>query len=226
MVKELWLVYKKTAEYKHGSIHAIPAHNITIEKQEREGLRAIYLSLITKLESENSSTFELKNRTVGDWLEEWKRMHKLLFQHILKECGAWRKIEIRFGFPGDEDLYHIPLPQQVPMEMNILAKKIIELLKEDYKTPQEKFSMLAHIHYQFIRIHPFSDGNGRIARAIIDQLSVLFGFPPAMAGYPRHDLKRRENYYKAIRACVEDPSCHQLSLWIGGYIEKQLKLLA
>ena len=226
VVEEIWLAYKKTRDYKKGLIHAVPPHNIIVEKQERLGLRAIYLSLIIKLKSEINSILELKSRTVGIWLEEWKKMHKLLFQHILKECGGWRKNEVRFGIPGDEDLYHIPLPRQVPSEMNILAKTITDLLKKDYQTPQEKFDVLAYIHYQFIRIHPFSDGNGRIARAITDQLSVFFGFPPAMAGYPRHDIKRRENYHKAIKACIEDPSCHQLSLWIGGYIEEQLKLLA
>ena len=40
------------------------------------------------------------------------------------------------------------------------------LIKED------KLNILADIHFRFIMIHPFDDGNGRIARAITDQVSL------------------------------------------------------
>lgn len=95
-----------------------------------------------------------------------------------------------------------------------------------HRSDEEKFTTLAVIHYQFIRIHPFGDGNGRIARAITDQLALFFGWPTAMGGYPRHDDKRREAYHKAIRAAADDNSAKDLAGWISNYIAKQLEMIA
>lgn len=225
VVKELWLAYKKKKEYKD-SPAAIPPHFYLVEEQEKLGLQSIYISFIKNLESSTTFVTSFRNRTVGNWLAEWKQMNKMLFQHVLRECGEWRKNEVRFGSVGDEELYRIPNRYILISEINKLASEIFPLLSKKYKNNDEKFKTLAYVHYQFVRIHPFSDGNGRIARAITDQLAVFLGFPPAMSGYPRHDYKSRENYHKAIRACVDDPDCTQLSQWIGGYIEQQLKRLA
>ncbi|EKD94588.1 MAG: hypothetical protein ACD_26C00030G0001, partial [uncultured bacterium] len=129
--------------------------------------------------------------------------------------------------PGDEDLYRIPIYKVVPSELMKLAYNINNTyLKDISDTDNKKLYVLAKIHYEFIRIHPFSDGNGRIARAITDQMAVYFDFPVAMAGYPRLDDKRRLNYHKAIRSCIEDPECTDLANWIKGYIDERLKTLA
>lgn len=226
VIKTLWLAYKKTSDYKSGSDKAIPAHHLLVEEQEKLGLKSIYKLFIEELSSTKNAGLELKNKNVGSWLSEWKKMHETLFRHILKDCGHIRKEDIRFGSPGDEDLYHIPLHLNVPREMSSFATTINSLIAENHSTNEGKYRVLAQIHYQFIRIHPFADGNGRIARALTDQLAIYFGFPPAIAGYPRHDKEARKHYHKAIKSCIEDRSCNELAYWISGYIEEQLKLIA
>ena len=153
-------------------------------------------------------------------------MHHLLFRHILKKCGDWRQIPVRFGDPAADELYRIPAHIDVPREVNTLAYSMSECLDARSLDRGGRYQALAHIHYQFIRIHPFADGNGRIPRAITDQVAIYFGFPPAMAGYPRNNSKRRKAYHKAIRECTTDPEYELLSLWIGGYIDEQLDKLA
>jgi Fic family protein len=52
---------------------------------------------------------------------------------------------------------------------------------------------LAQFHYDFAVIHPFLDGNGRVARLILDQqASFIFR-------QPLHLQIDREQYYKALR---------------------------
>ncbi len=226
VVPQLWAAYKKTKEYKDGQIKVIPPHHKLVETQEKHELRTIYEKFVNSLDKDKNQKVELEHRNVGDWLNEWKTMHTLLFKHILKDRGGWRKINVRFGSPGDEEIYHIPNHWNVGKEIGFLAKTIQEKLKQKHSSMEDIFRTLAIIHYQFIRIHPFADGNGRIARAITDQLALYFGLPVAMGGYPRHDLKRRFAYHKAIRDCADDPECKELSLWIKSYIDKQLELIA
>lgn len=52
---------------------------------------------------------------------------------------------------------------------------------------------VAHVHYRFEKIHPFSDGNGRIGRLIINCLLWHEGYPMIIISY-----KKRKSYYKAF----------------------------
>jgi Fic family protein len=222
----LWTSYTKTLEYKNGMRKAIPAHHRLVEIQERLGLRSIYQKFIGILSGTKSFKETLRIRHPSQWLLEWKEMHNLLFEHVLIDRGNWRRVDVRFGDSGDEDLYRIPNFQKVPLAVANLAEQVVGLISINSLSIIEKYSILAKIHYEFIRIHPFFDGNGRIARAITDQLSIYFGFPPAMGGYPRHNPKNRKAYHKAIRSCVDDPTCGLLAKWIENYIEKQIQNLA
>lgn len=226
VISQLWSEYIKTAEYKSGATKAIPSHFKIVELREKEGLKIIYSNFVKSLRSKGIIAVQYKERTISEWLIEWKEMHSTLFKYVLKKRGSWRKIDIRFGDPGDEDLHRIPKHQYVPIEMNKFAEELKYLINLDYSSNLEKIKVLAKIHYQFVRIHPFPDGNGRIARAITDQIAVFFGLPVAMVGYPRHEISKRVQYHKAIRACIDDPEYNELATWINSYIELQLDRLA
>lgn len=228
-VRKLWLEYKKTKEYKRGQHEAIPARLNIVEEKERLGLnRVIKKFFVSGLASNVNENQKLKERTVKDWMDEWKAMHEALFHFVYKPSliGDWREKDVRFGNPGDEELYRIPNHNEVPHHIQNLAYLLTQELQHKRNTIEEKCELLAKVHYEFIRIHPFFDGNGRIARALTDQIALYYGLPPAVVGYPRHDLKIRVAYHKAIRACVGDPSCNSLSVWIRRYIEIQLDDLA
>lgn len=226
VIPQLWAAYKKTSEYRRGMTKAIPARHRLVEDQERIGLRSIYQKFVHILASDKPVREVLRGRKPFEWLQEWKNMHDLLFEHVLKERGIWRQLNVRFGEVGDEDLYRIPLHQMISSVVGPFAERVVDYISIDNPTEEEKYRILARVHYEFVRIHPFADGNGRIARAITDQLSLYFGFPPAMGGYPRHDPKNRKAYHKAIRSCVDEPDCAQLSMWIKSYVDRQLQQLA
>lgn len=83
-------------------------------------------------------------------------------------------------------------------------------------------SIIASVHHEFICIHPFFDGNGRIGRAIIDQLCLSFGLPMVMGGYPRNNAEQRSAYHKAIRQASCGDNHELLKKWIKDKILQNL----
>ena len=117
----------------------------------------------------------------------------MLFGHILKKSGDWRDKEIRFGDLGDEELYKIPFPKDVPREISLLASEVTSLLKRSYGNLGDRYATLAYIHYQFIRIHPFNDGNGRIGRVLMNLQIQKLGFPGVIIRN-----KEKSDYYDSF----------------------------
>lgn len=58
-------------------------------------------------------------------------------------------------------------------------------------------AILAEIHVEFILIHPFREGNGRVSRLLLDILAVKAGARPL--DYSLWD-EHKEFYFKAIQA--------------------------
>ena len=54
----------------------------------------------------------------------------------------------------------------------------LEYRLENAATEEEKLESILDTHIQFERIHPFSDGNGRTGRVLINYSLLQEGFPP------------------------------------------------
>lgn len=67
--------------------------------------------------------------------------------------------------------------------------------------PEPRIELIADVHAEFERIHPFIDGNGRAGRLLTNLLLVRLGYPPAII-YKRD----RRRYLNALqRADAGDP---------------------
>ena len=51
----------------------------------------------------------------------------------------------------------------------------------------------AYIHHELVRIHPFWDGNGRVARLLTNFYLMKKGYPPIVI-----QKEDRKNYYKSL----------------------------
>ena len=75
--------------------------------------------------------------------------------------------------------------------------KIVKLMDE-YIQNIEKFELqpvknAAFIHHEFVRIHPFIDGNGRVARLLTNFYLIKNGYPPIVI-----QKEYRKKYYKTL----------------------------
>lgn len=54
----------------------------------------------------------------------------------------------------------------------------LEYRLESAESDEEKLFAILDTHIQFERIHPFSDGNGRTGRMVMNYSLLQHGFPP------------------------------------------------
>lgn len=223
VVDNLWLEFKKTPEYKASRTPLVGIrqdHSIVIRREE-EGLNM----LVSRLENELGNTKilylnKLRQRKPADWVKEWLEYNGILFSRVLRKRGRFRQKNVWFDtLDASEKDYKIPDYRYVPTRVAELATEVRSLIQKDKIDMTEKLRMIAKIHFEFIRIHPFEDGNGRIGRLIVDQMCLAFSLP-AMVGYPRADINQRRAYHAAIKDSCYDPDFSKLTQWIGSKLEK------
>ncbi|MDR1755039.1 MAG: Fic family protein [Eubacterium sp.] len=69
-----------------------------------------------------------------------------------------------------------PDTSKVPALMKTLVKEINAKLKT-VKTFSEKCELAFELHFRFVSIHPFADGNGRTSRLLMNYILALFDLP-------------------------------------------------
>ncbi|HII14975.1 MAG TPA: Fic family protein [Nanoarchaeota archaeon] len=85
--------------------------------------------------------------------------------------------------------------EHIPPKHTEVKKHILNLLKwySANKGKLHPFELAAIVHAKLAWIHPFEDGNGRTARAVMNLILMKKGLP--MFFIP---IEKREEYYKAI----------------------------
>lgn len=89
------------------------------------------------------------------------------------------------------EMFYFASPEETPAKMADLMDWYKE---ESVKEDVNPILLAIEFHYRFIRIHPFDDGNGRLARLLMNFVLMQFGYPPAVV--KTHD---KENYYTALQ---------------------------
>ena len=94
------------------------------------------------------------------------------------------------------EMFDYASPEETPLLMGDL---IIWYNAEDQKASLSPIELAALFHYRYIRIHPFEDGNGRIARLIVNYTLLRHHYP--MVVIPTAD---RKNYLNTLSLCDEN----------------------
>ncbi len=127
--------------------------------------------------------------------EHLKRLHGIMTKYLVEESGVFRRGE-EGVFQGDTCIFMAPPARLVPSLMQQLFDWMN--MQRGHLHP---LILSAVFHYEFVFIHPFSDGNGRMARlwhtAILSQWKPVFAYIPLESQIEAF----QEDYYAAISAC-------------------------
>lgn len=128
-------------------------------------------------------------------IESLKELHGIMTKYVVEESGDFRKGE-EGVFNGDECIFICPPARFVSEQM----KELFQWMKNS-KERVHPLIMSSVFHYEFVFIHPFSDGNGRMARlwhtAILLQWNSIFEYIPIESQIE----KFQNDYYDAIAKC-------------------------
>jgi Fic family protein len=112
-----------------------------------------------------------------------------------KPVGAWKaepnSTVIVSG--NDQIIFEYASPKDVPELMKGWLALFQNTHKEKAQNREEALTAYVWLHVSFVRIHPFWDGNGRMARLIANVPVIRAGFPPIII--PK---ERRQEYIAAL----------------------------
>lgn len=111
-----------------------------------------------------------------------KDIHALLMENILTG-GIYRNVEVRISGAS-----HKP---PAPSSMYQQIKNFYGDLK--YMAKENAIELAAWTHAEFVRIHPFEDGNGRTSRMIMNYQLIASGFLPVSIA-----KENRLEYFEAL----------------------------
>ena len=109
--------------------------------------------------------------------------HKNIFDETKQDiAGKFRDYLVRVG------------PHLAPdwQDVENLMKNFVEFINKNKK--MNPVELAGRAHYQFEKIHPFGDGNGRIGRLLLNFILWHKGYPMFIMEY-----KKRKSYYKALQ---------------------------
>lgn len=131
-------------------------------------------------------------------MKDLKEFHSIMTKYVVEESGNFRLGE-EGVFNGDQCIFMAPPAKFVPKLMDDL----FHWMNEE-KNNVHPLILSSVFHYEFVFIHPFSDGNGRMARlwhtAILSKWKPLFEYIPLESQIE----KFQDEYYDAIAKCHID----------------------
>jgi Fic family protein len=204
---------KLTIEWTYNS-NAIEGNTLSLEETAfflKRGLTVQGKSLVEHLEARNhveaiQSLKDVveKRRPLTEGLI--KELHALLLRGIewmwigLSERRMRKptrpgqyKVEPNHVVRLDGKIHSYCEPLKVPDEMERLLKFYAE-----NKSRRHPVELAAEMHYGLVQIHPFADGNGRVARLLMNLILMESSYPPAVIR-----SEKRQEYYQALMAADE-----------------------
>ena len=128
------------------------------------------------------------------------KLHEILMKGILEDAGSYRNHAVRIlgtNVPTANFL-------KIPVLMN-------ELIRGANRKSNDIITHASQIHSRFEKIHPFSDGNGRIGRILIHAMLLRKKIAPAIIKQKRKRLyckylkvSQLKNEYKQLEDFISD----------------------
>lgn len=179
--------------------HKTLTNRTQIEQMEARNHQAALLWLLDQLQNKD---FSINPVLI-------KGIHLRLMNGIISDAGEYRRHGVRImGTQVTVSNY-----LKVPVLVNELSTRTGDV-------SQDPIALLSATHAQFEKIHPFSDGNGRVGRLLMLAQALRAGITP-----PLVQKERRQAYYKYLELAQTKEEYVALELFMAESIISAYGLL-
>ncbi len=127
--------------------------------------------------------------------EDIQFIHREWLGGIYSWAGSYRQVMMsKKGFP-------FAAPQYLPALMMSLEKEILSRYTPCHGDDATVATALAIVHVELVLVHPFREGNGRLARLLAMLMGLQAGLPLLI--FDAMDGEGREPYFSAIHSGMD-----------------------
>ncbi len=131
-------------------------------------------SVIEHLEVKNhqaATQFLYRHLEEGAGLDESfiLRLHGILMNSIKEDAGSYRSHNVRIAGANVPTTNYLKVPRLMREIAADASRKAADVIEHATK-----------VHSRFEQIHPFSDGNGRVGRLLLNAMLLKRNYPPAV----------------------------------------------
>jgi Fic family protein len=150
-----------------------------------------------------------------------KSLHNILMKYSAKDL--WHKGNYKQHSNAVEASFPDGTKQIIfqTTEAGFATENAIRELLDWYNAETEVHALIkiASFVYEFLSVHPFQDGNGRLSRLISTLLLLNKGYKWIQYVSFEHEIESRENeYYHVLRSCQAQRPNEDVTIWIHFFL--------
>ena len=135
-----------------------------------------------------------------------RKMHAILMENLMRTPGDYRQIQVSI----EKVDYEPPPAILVPDQM----KELVAWYRSNGKK-LHPFELAVLLHTRIELIHPFTDGNGRVGRALMNFVLERAGYPTIYLGLPQ-----RKDYLDAIPPADDGDNAPIVAMLYSTYLSQ------
>ena len=156
-------------------------------------INEIELGLLDELTNVLLDEIEVDQRISAADLCEW---HRRWLGNVFSWAGQYRSVNM------GKDGFQFAAAHLIPKLMQTFEAKFLDEYTPCAGMDNDQLEeALANVHLEFILIHPFREGNGRLGRMLATMMALQAGRPPLDYTYL---TENKEEYIQAIHAGLDD----------------------
>jgi len=144
------------------------------------------------------------------------RIHRLWLGRIYPWAGKYRQVNVK------KDAFLFSAAAQIP---KLMAEFEDGPLKRNtpchWSSRDDLAAALAEVHVELVLIHPFREGNGRVARLLAVLMGLQAGLPALF--FDKLSGRKRQQYFAAVRAGI-DRNYDPMAKLLSAVIERTLQI--
>jgi Fic family protein len=169
-------VWKRSSALNTWGTNAIEGNTLTWKEVERLLLEDQSIGnkplrdVLETLQHESTFRSLLQRKDQPITVQTVLELHESVFKGVKADAGRWRRVNVR-----------ITGTAHTPPRMEKVVREMESLLAEyDSRDVEgaEVFGLGAWFHHGFESVHPFSDGNGRVGRLLLNLHFLKHNWPP------------------------------------------------